>query len=69
MFGLISMPVRLFPAARSKVIPFHMVHRPDHVRIKTPLYCPKDQRIVERSEIVKGFAAVQLVDTASRAHL
>lgn len=54
-FGLISIPVRLFPAARNKNIEFHMLHRPDHIRIKMQLYCPKDQRVVERSEIVKGY--------------
>jgi len=32
-FGLISMPVRLFSGARSSNISFHMLHRPDHVRI------------------------------------
>jgi len=54
-FGLISMPVRLFSGARSSGISFHMLHRDDNVRIKQQLYCPKDERVVERSEIVKGY--------------
>lgn len=54
-FGLISMPVRLFSGARSSNISFHMLHRPDHVRIKQQLFCPHDQQVVERSEIVKGY--------------
>jgi DNA end-binding protein Ku len=54
-FGLISMPVRLFSGARSSNISFHMLHRPDHVRIKQQLWCPQDERVVERSEIVKGY--------------
>jgi len=54
-FGLISMPVRLFSGARSSGISFHMLHRDDMQRIKQQLYCPADNRVVERSEIVKGY--------------
>jgi len=54
-FGLISMPVRLFSAARGGRVEFHMLHRPDHVRIKQQLYCPHDERVVTRDEIVKGY--------------
>jgi len=54
-FGLISMPVRLFSGARSSSISFHMLHRDDLTRIKQQLYCPSDNRVVERSEIVKGY--------------
>lgn len=49
------MPVRLFSGARSSNISFHMLHRPDHVRIKQQLWCPHDEQVVERSEIVKGY--------------
>ena len=54
-FGLISMPVRLFSGARSTRIGFHMLHRDDNTRVKQQLYCPNDERVVERSEIVKGY--------------
>src|SRR5208283_1830186 len=54
-FGLISMPVRLFSGARPSHISFHMLHRPDNVRIKQQLWCPHDERVVERNEIVKGY--------------
>jgi len=54
-FGLISMPVRLFSGARSSGISFHMLHRDDLQRVKQQLYCPVDNRVVERSEIVKGY--------------
>ncbi|HYE24983.1 MAG TPA: Ku protein [Clostridia bacterium] len=54
-FGLISMPVRLFSGARGESIGFHMLHRDDMSRIKQQLYCPVDDRVVERSEIVKGY--------------
>ena len=54
-FGLISMPVRLFSGARPEHVSFHMLHRPDNTRIKQQLWCPHDERVVERSEIVKGY--------------
>src|ERR1051326_335066 len=54
-FGLISMPVRLFSGARGSRISFHMLHRDDMTRIKQQLYCPNDERVVERSETVKGY--------------
>lgn len=54
-FGLISMPVRLFSGARSTRIGFHMLHRDDLTRVKQQLYCPHDERVIERNEIVKGY--------------
>ena len=54
-FGLISMPVRLFSGARGERVSFHMLHRPDNVRVKQQLVCPEEEVVVDRSEIVKGF--------------
>jgi DNA end-binding protein Ku len=56
-FGLISIPVRLFAAARSERIGFNMIHEPCSSRIKQQLFCPVCERTVERSEIVKGYEA------------
>ena len=49
------MPVKLFSGARSNHISFNMLHRDDNVRVKQQLYCPHDERVVERNEIVKGY--------------
>jgi DNA end-binding protein Ku len=54
-FGLISMPVRLFAAARGERISFNQLHNVCHSRLKQPLFCPVCNRNVERSEIVKGY--------------
>jgi DNA end-binding protein Ku len=54
-FGLISMPVRLFSGARGSRISFHMLHRDDNARIKQQLVCSEEEKVVERSEIVKGY--------------
>ena len=54
-FGLISIPVRLFAAARTDRISFNQVHEPCRSRIKQQIYCPACDRTVERSELVKGY--------------
>lgn len=54
-FGLISFPVRLFPAARSSRIQLHQLHSVCHTRLRQPLFCPTCNRMVERSEVVKGY--------------
>src|SRR5689334_16660203 len=54
-FGLISMPVRLFSGARSSTISFNMLHRTDKQRVKQQYYCPADNQVVDRSDIVKGY--------------
>jgi len=56
-FGLISIPVRLFAAARTDRISFNQIHEPCHSRIKQQIYCPTCERTVERSELVKGYEA------------
>jgi DNA end-binding protein Ku len=56
-FGLISIPVRLFAAARTDRISFNMLHEVCSTRIKQQLYCPTCERVVERSEIIKGYEA------------
>src|SRR5256885_4801012 len=54
-FGLISIPVRLFSGARSSGISFHQLHRDDLTRVKQQLICPAENKVLERSEIVKGY--------------
>jgi len=54
-FGLISIPVRMFAAARGERISFNQLHKECHSRLKQPLFCPVCNRNVERSEIVKGY--------------
>jgi DNA end-binding protein Ku len=54
-FGLISIPVRLYAAARGERISFNQLHSVCHSRLKQPLFCPVCNRQVERSEIVKGY--------------
>ena len=54
-FGLLSIPIRLFTAARGERISLNQLHEVCHSRIKMPLFCPTCDRKVERSEIIKGY--------------
>jgi DNA end-binding protein Ku len=54
-FGLVSIPVKLYTAAASEQIRFNMLHKKCGSRIKQQLYCPVDDTIIERDDIVKGY--------------
>src|ERR1700722_15694157 len=54
-FGLISIPIRLFSAARTERIGLNQLHNVCKTRIRMPLYCPQCERQVPRNEIVKGY--------------
>jgi DNA end-binding protein Ku len=51
-FGLVSVPIKLFAAARYSHISFHEVHRECGHRVQQQLYCPYDKRVV-REELKK----------------
>jgi DNA end-binding protein Ku len=55
-FGLVSIPVKLFSATRSKSVTFNLLHAKDLSRIQQKIYCPVDDAIIERSELVRGYA-------------
>jgi len=54
-FGLISIPLGLYSAARSERVSFNQLHKECHSRLRQPLFCPTCNRMVERAEIVKGY--------------
>lgn len=54
-FGLISVPIRLYAAARESHVSFHQIHAVCGTRIKQQLYCPHCERVVERDELAKGY--------------
>jgi len=54
-FGLVSIPIRLFAAARTERISLNQLHTVCHSRIRQPQFCPTCNRQIERSEIIKGF--------------
>lgn len=50
-FGLVSLPVRLFAAARYSHIEFHEIHRACGHRLRQQLFCPHDHMVVPRREV------------------
>ena len=53
-FGLVSIPIRLYVATHSEQISFNLLHAECGTRIKQQTVCPHCNRVVERSELVKG---------------
>lgn len=53
-FGLVSVPIRLYAAARSETVSFNQLHKACGTRVKQKLFCPTCEKSVERSELVKG---------------
>src|SRR5271170_1347514 len=54
-FGLVSIPVRLFTAARTENVSFNQLHKTDNSRIKQVIYCQAEDKPIPRDEIVKGY--------------
>ena len=55
-FGLVSIPVKLFSATEaSEKISFNMIHKDCGSRIQQQLFCPKDERTIDRADVVKGY--------------
>ena len=54
-FGMVSIPVRLFPATQDKDVSFHLLHQPDHSRIKFKRFCASEDAEVPQEELVRAF--------------
>ena len=54
-FGLVAIPVKLFTAASSQQVRFNMLHEKCGGRVKQQYFCPVDEEIVERGDMVKGY--------------
>ena len=54
-FGLLSLPVKLYSAARSETVSFNQLHKADHSRVKQILYCQLEDKPIQRSDIIKGY--------------
>ena len=54
-FGLVSIPVEVFPATASKSVHFNLLHAKDNSRIQERIYCVSENKAIDRSELVHGF--------------
>ncbi len=54
-FGLVSIPVKVYPATRSRAVRFNMLRQSDKSRLKQQYVAAADGETVSRDEIVKGY--------------
>jgi DNA end-binding protein Ku len=55
-FGLVAIPVKLFSTNESDSrIAFNSLHESCGTRVRQQFYCPKDEVVVSRDEMVKGY--------------
>jgi DNA end-binding protein Ku len=54
-FGLVSIPVELFPATASRAVHFNLLHAKDNSRIQEKIYCIAENKLIDRTELVHGF--------------
>ncbi len=55
VLSLVTIPVKLYAAARAERTHLHQIHSVCHSRLRQPLYCPVCERQVDRSEVIKGY--------------
>ena len=55
-FGLVAIPIKLYTATDSKgSISFNLLHKKDGSRLKQQYVCIKENTVVERDDMVKGY--------------
>jgi DNA end-binding protein Ku len=55
-FGMVSIPIRMYSAAESKAaVSFNLLHAKCSTRLKQQYVCPKDNEIVPRDQMIKGY--------------
>lgn len=54
-FGLVSIPVKLYPAASSQSVSFNLLHAKCGNRIRQQRFCPVCNEVVEREGLVRGY--------------
>ena len=55
-FGLVTVPVEVYSTGESAAaVSFNMLHKECGTRLKQQYICPKDEVVVERADMVKGY--------------
>ena len=54
-FGMVAIPIKLYPATNSKDIAFVTLHSSCHTRLKHRRWCPEHEEFVELGDVVKGY--------------
>jgi len=53
-FGLVTIPIRLSPAARTERISFNQLHKCDNSRVKQVLFCQSEDKAIPRDVLRPG---------------
>lgn len=53
-FGLVNIPIRLFPATRSHDVGFHLIHKADASPVRYQVMCEAEDKPISRDETVRG---------------
>jgi DNA end-binding protein Ku len=54
-FGLVTIPVRLYTAANSESLSYHLIHEKCGSRIRQQQICPACHIVVTRDELARGY--------------
>src|ERR1043165_6787031 len=54
-FGLVSIPVEIFPAIKDQGVHFHWLHTKCGSRIRNQMLCPGCNEVAEWADLVRGF--------------
>jgi len=55
-FGLVAIPIKMFSTAESDArIQFNSLHKTCGTRVRQQFYCPKDEVVVSRDDLIKGY--------------
>lgn len=54
-FGLVAIPIKVYPAIKDQTVRFHWLHKKCGNRIQYRWFCPYDNEVVEREDLVRGF--------------
>jgi len=54
-FGLVTLPVHLVAAVRSRPTALTMLHRSDFAPLERRMVCPEHDRVIKRNQQVRGF--------------
>src|SRR5262245_3947704 len=55
-FGMVSIPVRIYPTAESAgSVSFDLIHKTCGTHVKRQYYCPRDHEVLSPEDMVKGY--------------
>ena len=53
-FGLVAIPVKVYPATRDQAVRFNLIHKKCGNRVQNQWFCPVDNEVVPREDLVRG---------------